>query len=127
TGFVAIAATGTTSAGSAGQVTRRVELVAKTSSGAQQFSVAGIQSQTNITVSGGSQQNNNFYASTWANGSISMSAGRICGQVTVGPGGSFTGGTWFTNYNPTQATPCSGTGNQAQVPHQTLFMPPVNQ
>src|SRR5207247_2635447 len=37
TGFIAIAATGTTSAGSAGQVTRRVELVAKTSSGAQQF------------------------------------------------------------------------------------------
>jgi hypothetical protein len=108
------------SLGNVNGVTRRVDVLAKSSSGQQVFLDAGLKSQTNILL----DSNAMVQSPSSAGGSILMgsTSTALCGISTVGPDGTLTGsGGYYANPN------CTNPLDLSTIGHQSLTLPPVNQ
>lgn len=116
-GTIEIVSTGTFNG-----VSRRVDVIAKSASGQQVFLKAGVQSQTDLII----DQNASVLSNAAVGGSISLGAtsnsAKLCGQSTVGPGGTLTGsGQYYAGSD------CTDPIDPTTVGHQDLTLPPVNQ
>ena len=116
TGTIEIVSTGNFSG-----ITRRVDVVAKSSSGTQVFLDAAVKSQTNITVA----SNSTIKAGTAAGGDITLASNSSqCGIASVGLGHHLTtagANGYFQNTN------CTGALDPNSAVQQNLTLPPVNQ
>ena len=108
------------SIGNTSGVTRRVDVLAKSSSGQQIFLDAGLKSQTNIAL----DSNAIVQSPSSAGGNISLgsTSTQLCGLSTVGPDGTLSGsGGYYAGADCTNPIAVSTVG------HQSLTLPPVNQ
>jgi hypothetical protein len=106
--------------GNTSGVTRRVDVLAKSSSGQQIFLDAGLKSQTNIVLDSNAVVQSP--SSAGANIILGSTSTQLCGLSTVGPDGTLSGsGGYYAGADCTTPIPLSTVG------HQSLTLPPVNQ
>jgi Tfp pilus assembly protein PilX len=119
TGTIAVVSTGTSSG-----VTRRVEVIAKSSSGQQVFLDAGVKTQNGISL----DSNSEIHSSAATGGDIVLSGNaKQCGSASVGVGRHLILNNSATYWQTFENGVCSGQGDPSSVPQQDLVLPPVNQ
>jgi hypothetical protein len=109
------------SLGTVSGITRRVDVMAKSSSGTQVFGSAAVQSANGIAI----ESQGLVQASAAAGSSITLgSSAKLCGTSSVGLSGSLTisgSGAYYSD------TGCTSVLSSSSVNHQAVTLPPVNQ
>jgi hypothetical protein len=119
TGTIAVVSTGNFNG-----VTRRVQVLAKSSSGQQVFADAGVKTQTGINL----DSNAEIQTSAATGGDMTLSGNaKQCGTATVGIGHQLTLNNSATYWQSYQNGSCTGPLSPSSVAQEDLTLPPVNQ
>jgi hypothetical protein len=119
TGTIAVVSTGTFNG-----ITRRVRVLAKSSSGQQVFSDAAVKTQNGINVDSNSEIDTN--SATGGDMTLSGNA-KQCGVAKVGIGHRLTLNESATYWQSYSNGSCSGPLSPSSVAQENLVLPPVNQ